>query len=88
MDQSSDRCFARWISSKHNTSEFKQYCYVGNTAQQCRLVLCQDSDFAGDLEDSKSTSERILCIFAESYICTNKWDVQETNLSFTQFVGI
>ena len=28
----------------------------GNTAQQYRLGLFQDSDFAGDLEDSKSTS--------------------------------
>ena len=29
---------------------------VGNTAKQCRLGQFQDSDFAGDLEDSKSTS--------------------------------
>ena len=36
---------------------------MGNTAQQCRLGLFQDSDFAGDLEDSKSTSGGILCIF-------------------------
>ena len=33
----------------------EQYCHVGNTAKQCRLGLFQDSDFAGDLEDSKST---------------------------------
>ena len=30
---------------------------MGNTGKQCRLGLFQDSDFAGDLEDSKSTSE-------------------------------
>ena len=36
--------------------EYKQYCHVGNTAKQCRLGMFQDSDFAGDLEDSKSTS--------------------------------
>ena len=30
---------------------------MGNTAQRCRLGLFQDSDFAGDLEDSNSTSE-------------------------------
>ena len=29
-------------------------CHVGNTAHQCRWGLFQDSDFAGDLEDSKS----------------------------------
>ena len=40
----------------HHTCEYKQYCHVGNTAKQCRLGLFHDSDFAGDLEDSKSTS--------------------------------
>ena len=49
----------RLISYIHHTCEYKQYCYVGNTATQCRLGLFQDSDLAGDLEDSKST----LCIF-------------------------
>ena len=29
-----------------------KYCRVGNIAQQCRLGLFQDSDFAGDLEDA------------------------------------
>ena len=36
---------------------------LGNTAEQCRLGLFQDSDFAGDLEDSKSTSGKTLCYF-------------------------
>ena len=44
------------ISYIHHTCEYKQYCCVSNTAKQCRLRLFQDSDFAGDLEDSKSTS--------------------------------
>ena len=39
------------------------YCHVGNTAHHCWLGLFQDSDFAGDLEDSKSTSGGVLCIF-------------------------
>ena len=39
------------------------YCHVGNTAEHCRLGLFQDSDFARHLEDSKSTSGGILCIF-------------------------
>ena len=33
------------------------------TAKQCRLGLFQDSDFAGDLEDSKSTSGGTSCVF-------------------------
>ena len=36
---------------------------MGNTAKQCRLGLFQDSDFAGDLEDSMSTAGGKLCIF-------------------------
>ena len=38
---------------------------MGNTAKQCRLGLFQDSDFAGDLEGSKSTSGGTLCVFWE-----------------------
>ena len=51
--KSCDKRLARLISYIHHTSEFTQYCHVGNAAQQCRLGLFQDSDFAGDLEGSK-----------------------------------
>ena len=39
-----------------------------NTVKQCKLGLFQDSDFTGDLGDSKSTSGRTLCIFG-SHTC-------------------
>ena len=32
-----DKRLTRLISNIHHTSEYRQYCYVGNTAQQCRL---------------------------------------------------
>ena len=51
--QACDRRLTRLISYIHDTSDYRQYCHVSNTAQHCRLGLCQDSDFAGDLEDSK-----------------------------------
>ena len=54
-----DKRLSRLISYIHHTSDYKQYCHVGNTAKQCGLGLFQDSDFAWDLDDSKST----LCIF-------------------------
>ena len=54
---------------------------VGNTAQHFRLGLFQDSDFAGDFEDSKSTSETVLCIFGSRTFCPHQLDVQETNVS-------
>ena len=62
-------------SQIHHTWEYKQYCHVGNTAKQCRLGLFQDPDFAGDLEDSKSTSGGTLCFFRKPYGCSNQLDV-------------
>ena len=58
-----DKRLVRLISYIHHTSDHRQYCHVGNTAQHCRLGSVQDSDFAVDFEDSKSTLGRILCIF-------------------------
>ena len=46
---------------------------MGNTAKQCRLGLFQDSDFAGDLEDSKSTSGGTLCIFGSHTFVPKSW---------------
>ena len=46
---------------------------MGNTAKQCRLGLFQDSDFAGDLEDSKSTSGGTLCIFGSHAFVPVSW---------------
>ena len=83
-----DKRLNRLISYIHHTCEYEQYCYVSNTAKQCRLGLFQDSDFAGDLEDSKSTSGGTLCVFGSHTFCSNKLDVQETNCCFWQFNGI
>ena len=46
---------------------------AGNTAKQCRLGLFQDSHFAGDLEDSKSTSGGTLCIFGSHTFVPISW---------------
>ena len=80
-----DKRLTRLISYIHHTCEYRQYCYVGKTAQQCRLGLFQDSDFAGDLEDSKSTSGRILCIFGShtfepiSWMCKKQTSVSHSS---------
>ena len=68
-----DKRLNRLISYIHHTSEYKQYCHVGNTAKQCRLGLFQDSDFVGDLEDSKSTSGGTLCIFGSHTFVPLSW---------------
>ena len=64
---------ARLISYIHNTNDFRQYCLAGNTAQHCRLGLFQDSAFAGDLEDSKSTSGGVLCILGSRTFVPVSW---------------
>ena len=68
-----DKRLNRLISYIHHTSEYKQYCHVGNPAEQCRLGLFQDSDFAGHLEDSKSTSGGTLCIFGSHTFVPISW---------------
>ena len=81
-----DKRISRLISYIHYTSEYKQYCHVGNTAKQCRLGLFQDSDFAGDLEDSKSTSGGTLCIFGShtfvpmSWMCKKQTSVSHSSI--------
>ena len=68
-----DKRLNRLSSYIHHTCEYKQYCHVGNTAKQCRLGLFQDSDFAGDLEDSKSTSGGTLCVFGSHTFVPISW---------------
>ena len=71
--KSCDKRSARSISHIHHTSESRQYCCVGNTTQQCRLILFQDSDFAGDFEDSKSTTGGVLRIFGSHTFVPTSW---------------
>ena len=63
FEQHYKEMFESRISAGASEKLNRQYCHVGNTAQHCRLSLFQESDFAGDLEDSKSTSGGALCIF-------------------------
>ena len=80
-----DKRLNRLISYIHHTSEYKQYCHVGITAKQCRLGLFQDSDFAGDLEDSKSTSGGTFCVFGShtfvpiSWMCKKQTSVSQSS---------
>ena len=72
-----DKRLNRLISCIHHTCEYRQYCHVGNIAKQCRLGLFQDSDFAGDLEDSKSTSGGTLCVFGSHTFVPISWMCQK-----------
>ena len=68
-----DKRLIRLISYIHHIDEYKQCCYAGNTAKQCRLGLLQDSDFTRDLEDSKSTSSGTLCVFGSNTFIPISW---------------
>ena len=68
-----DKRLSRLISYIHRTCDYKLYCHVGNTAKQCRLGLFQHSDFAEDLEDSKSTSGGTLCVFGSHTFVPISW---------------
>ena len=55
---------------------------MGNSAKQCRLGLFQDSDFAGDLEDSTSTSGGTLCVLGSPAFVPISWMCKkETSVS-------
>ena len=60
-------------------------------AQHRRQGLFQDSDFAGDLEDSNSTSGGVLCIFGSRTFVPASWMCEkQTSVShgFTESKGI
>ena len=68
-----DKRLNRLISYILHTWESKQYCYVGNTAKQCRLGTVSRLRFCGNLEDSKSTSSGTLCIFGSHTFVSISW---------------
>ena len=74
-----ERRLNRLVSYIHHTCQYKQYCHVGTTAKQCRLGLFQDADFAGDLEDSKSTSGGTLCVFGSRTFVPTSWMRKKQN---------
>ena len=59
------------LHSSHMCKQTVLLC--GNTAKQCRRGMFQDSDFAGDLEDSKSTSGGTLCVFGSHIFVSISW---------------
>ena len=82
QSQTGDKRLARLTSYIHHKCEFRQYCYVGNTAQ--KILLCGKHSttmqiwfnslfFAGDLEESKSTSGGLLCIFGSQTFVPITW---------------
>ena len=80
------RSMTKWTKAcDKRLCEYKQYRHVGNTAKHCMLRLFQDSDFAGDLEDSKSTLGGTLCVLGShtfvpiSWMCKNQTSISHNS---------
>ena len=61
-----DKRLQRLIAYIHHTVNYEQYSYVGDGAENIKVVLFVDAGFAGDLKDSKSTSGAYLCLVGEN----------------------
>ena len=58
--QACDRRLHRLVQYMHQTAEYAQMCFVGDSPSQCWLTMFSDASFAGDIQDSKSTSGGVL----------------------------
>ena len=72
-----DKRLCRLISYIHHTCEYKQYCYVVKLPNNAYWGLFHDSNFAGDLDDTKSTSGGTLCVFGSHTFVPISWMCQK-----------
>ena len=80
-----DKRLNRLISYIHHTCEYKQYCFAGYAAKQCRLGLFSRLRVCRRSWGFKINIRWSTVRFWKSHICSNQLDVQETNFSFAQF---
>ena len=71
--QACDKRLERLIGYLYRTRAHRQFCHVGNSPDECSLGLFQDASFAGDLQDSKSTSGGLLCVFGSRTFVPITW---------------
>ena len=57
-----DKRLLRLISYINCTSDLVLYAYIGDSIEECKLVLYSDASFAGDIMDSKSTTGGFLVL--------------------------
>ena len=74
---------AFFISCIQCTSECRQHCYVGNTAQQSRSGLFQDSVLPETLKTQNQHHEELLCIFGSHTFVPISWMCKkQTSVSY------
>ena len=78
-----DKRLNRLISYIHHTCEYKQNCHVGNTAKNADWD-CFKTLISREILKIQNLLQGNIVHFWKSYICSNKLDVQETDISFSQ----
>ena len=68
-----DKRLLRLESYINSTEDHCMCSFVGDEAKDCKLALFCDASFAGDLQDSKSTSGVILCLVGPNTFCPISW---------------
>ena len=68
-----DKRLLRLISYLHFTKDWVQTCFVGDKPQECWIAMFVDASFAGDLQDSKSTSGMYLCLVGPHTFVPISW---------------
>ena len=58
----------RLISCNNQTTNYRQFCHLGDKIENCKLGLFQDASFAGVLRDSKSTSGGLLHVGSHTFV--------------------
>ena len=70
-----DKRLNRLISYIHHTSEYNQYCHVGNTAKQCGIGTVSRLPILQDISRTQILLRVEHCVFWKSYICSEQLDV-------------
>ena len=61
------------ISYINCTKDYVQTCFVGDNPEDCWIAMFVDASFAGDLQDSKSTSGMYLCLVGPNTFMPIPW---------------
>ena len=68
-----DKRLHRLICYIWHKKDYMQHCFVGNEAKDCFIGVFTDASFAGDTQDSKSTSGCVVCLFGSKTFVPLTW---------------
>ena len=82
-----DKRLHRLICYIHQTVDYTMTCHVGDDFHECEIAMFADAGFAGDLQDSKSTSGGLIAILGKHtfvpliWMCKKQTAVSHSSLS-------